>query len=78
MTIATTESTISDHDAAQVERPVTAMRVVAASRRSGVDVLTGEGLAEALRAASVVVDVSDSPSFEEIPTSAFAITTDCS
>jgi uncharacterized protein YbjT (DUF2867 family) len=39
--------------------------VVAASRRSGVDVVTGEGLAEALRGTSVVLDVSDSPSFED-------------
>src|SRR5262245_27085940 len=39
--------------------------VVAASRRSGVDAVTGEGLAEALRDASVVVDVSNSPSFED-------------
>ena len=39
--------------------------VVAASRRSGVDAVTGEGLAEALRGASVVVDVSNSPSFED-------------
>ncbi len=39
--------------------------VVAASRRSGIDVVTGEGLAEALRGASVVVDVSDSPAFED-------------
>jgi uncharacterized protein YbjT (DUF2867 family)/nitrite reductase/ring-hydroxylating ferredoxin subunit len=39
--------------------------VVAASRRSGFDAVTGEGLAEALRGASVVVDVSNSPSFEE-------------
>ena len=39
--------------------------VVAASRRSGVDVATGEGLAEALRDASVVVDVTNSPSFED-------------
>jgi uncharacterized protein YbjT (DUF2867 family) len=38
--------------------------VVAASRRSGVDVVTGAGLAEALRGASVVVDVTNSPSFE--------------
>src|SRR4030095_5581623 len=38
--------------------------VVAASRRSGVDAVTGEGLAEALRGASVVVDVSNSPSFD--------------
>jgi uncharacterized protein YbjT (DUF2867 family)/nitrite reductase/ring-hydroxylating ferredoxin subunit len=39
--------------------------VAAASRRSGVDIVTGEGLSEALRGASVVVDVSDSPSFED-------------
>jgi uncharacterized protein YbjT (DUF2867 family)/nitrite reductase/ring-hydroxylating ferredoxin subunit len=39
--------------------------VVAASRRSGVDAVTGEGLAEVLRGASVVVDVSDSPSFDD-------------
>ncbi|HJZ76500.1 MAG TPA: Rieske 2Fe-2S domain-containing protein [Vicinamibacterales bacterium] len=39
--------------------------VVAASRRSGVDAITGEGLAEALRGAAVVVDVSNSPSFED-------------
>jgi uncharacterized protein YbjT (DUF2867 family)/nitrite reductase/ring-hydroxylating ferredoxin subunit len=39
--------------------------VVAASRRSGVDAVTGEGLARALRGAAVVVDVSNSPSFED-------------
>jgi uncharacterized protein YbjT (DUF2867 family)/nitrite reductase/ring-hydroxylating ferredoxin subunit len=39
--------------------------VVAASRRSGVDVVTGVGLAEALKGAVVVVDVSNSPSFED-------------
>jgi uncharacterized protein YbjT (DUF2867 family) len=39
--------------------------VVAASRRSGVDTVTGEGLAEALNGAAVVVDVSNSPSFED-------------
>jgi uncharacterized protein YbjT (DUF2867 family)/nitrite reductase/ring-hydroxylating ferredoxin subunit len=39
--------------------------VVAASRRSGVDAVTGEGLAEALKGASVVVDVTNSPSFED-------------
>jgi uncharacterized protein YbjT (DUF2867 family)/quercetin dioxygenase-like cupin family protein len=37
--------------------------VVAASPTSGVNALTGEGLAEALKGASVVVDVSNSPSF---------------
>jgi uncharacterized protein YbjT (DUF2867 family)/quercetin dioxygenase-like cupin family protein len=40
-------------------------KVVAASPSSGVNTLTGEGLAEALKGASVVVDVSNSPSFAE-------------
>ena len=39
--------------------------VVAASPSSGVNTLTGEGLAEALKDASVVVDVSNSSSFED-------------
>lgn len=39
--------------------------VVAASPESGVNTLTGEGLAEVLQGASVVVDVSNSPSFED-------------
>jgi uncharacterized protein YbjT (DUF2867 family) len=38
---------------------------VAASPRLGVNTLTGEGLAEALADASVVVDVSNAPSFED-------------
>ena len=38
---------------------------VAASPDSGVNTLTGEGLAEVLKGASVVVDVSNSPSFED-------------
>jgi uncharacterized protein YbjT (DUF2867 family) len=38
---------------------------VPASPNSGVNTLTGEGLAEVLKGASVVVDVSNSPSFEE-------------
>ena len=38
---------------------------VAAAPRSGVNTLTGDGLAEALKGASVVVDVSNSPSFED-------------
>ena len=38
--------------------------VVAASPNSGVNTLTGEGVAEALTGASVVVDVSNSPSLE--------------
>jgi uncharacterized protein YbjT (DUF2867 family) len=39
--------------------------VVAASRSSGVNTLTGEGLAEALAGAQVVVDVANSPSWED-------------
>ena len=39
--------------------------VVAASLDSGVNTLTGEGLAEAIAGAAVVVDVSNSPSFED-------------
>src|SRR5258708_10916281 len=38
---------------------------IAASPNSGVNTLTGEGLAEALKRASVVVDVSNSPSWED-------------
>ncbi|MCK0174981.1 SDR family oxidoreductase [Mycolicibacterium sp. F2034L] len=41
--------------------------VVAASRSSGADVLTGEGLADALAGADVLVDVTNSPSFEDDP-----------
>jgi uncharacterized protein YbjT (DUF2867 family) len=39
--------------------------VVAASPSSGVNTLTGEGLAKALAGAQVVVDVANSPSFED-------------
>lgn len=38
---------------------------IAAAPNTGVNALTGEGLAEVLKNASVVVDVSNSPSFEE-------------
>jgi uncharacterized protein YbjT (DUF2867 family) len=38
---------------------------VAASPDSGVNTLTGEGLAEVLEGAEVVIDVSNSPSFED-------------
>jgi uncharacterized protein YbjT (DUF2867 family) len=41
--------------------------VVAASRGTGADVLTGAGLAEALAGAQVLVDVVNSPSFEDEP-----------
>src|SRR5207253_409204 len=39
--------------------------VVAASPASGVNTITGEGLARALAGAQVVVDVANSPSFED-------------
>jgi uncharacterized protein YbjT (DUF2867 family) len=38
---------------------------IAASPNSGINTLTGEGLAEVLKGASVVVDVSNSPSWED-------------
>jgi uncharacterized protein YbjT (DUF2867 family) len=38
---------------------------LAASPNSGVNTLTGEGLADALAGAAVVIDVSNSPSFED-------------
>lgn len=40
-------------------------QVVAASPRSGVNAVTGEGLAAALTGAQVVVDVSNAPSWED-------------
>jgi uncharacterized protein YbjT (DUF2867 family) len=48
--------------------------VVAASRSSGVDVLTGAGLAEALAGADALVDVTNSPSFEADAVLAFFTT----
>ena len=39
--------------------------VIAASPASGVNTITGEGLNEVLKGADVVVDVSNSPSFED-------------
>ena len=44
---------------------------VAASPSSGVDTLTGKGLAEVLKGAAVVVDVSNSPSFADAPVMEF-------
>jgi uncharacterized protein YbjT (DUF2867 family) len=41
--------------------------VMSASPSSGVNTLTGEGLSEALAGAQVVVDVANSPSFEDKP-----------
>jgi uncharacterized protein YbjT (DUF2867 family) len=45
--------------------------VVAASRQSGVDVLTGDGLADALGSADALIDVVNSPSFEDDPVMEF-------
>lgn len=47
---------------------------VAASRSTGVNVLTGDGLADALTDADVVVDVSNPPSFEADPVLQFFTT----
>ena len=44
---------------------------LAASPNTGVDATTGQGLAEALAGAEVVVDVSNSPSFEDAAVLAF-------
>jgi uncharacterized protein YbjT (DUF2867 family) len=49
-------------------------QVVAASPASGVNTLTGEGLAEALTGAEVVVDVANSPSFEDNAVMDFFVT----
>jgi uncharacterized protein YbjT (DUF2867 family) len=48
--------------------------VVAASPNTGVNTLTGEGLAEALAGARVVVDVANSPSFEDKDVMDFFVT----
>lgn len=45
--------------------------VIAAAPNTGVNTLTGEGLAEALVGAEVVVDVANSPSFEDDAAMAF-------
>ena len=45
--------------------------VVASSRSSGVNVLTGDGLADALAGAEALVDVANSPSFEDGPVMEF-------
>ncbi len=45
--------------------------VVAASPATGVNSVTGEGLAEALKGAQIVVDVANSPSFDDEPVMAF-------
>jgi len=46
-------------------------QAIAAAPSTGVDTITGKGLAEAMAGADVVVDVSNSPSFEERPAMEF-------
>jgi uncharacterized protein YbjT (DUF2867 family) len=48
--------------------------VVAASRSSGVDAITGDGIGDALAGANVLVDVTNSPSFEDEPVMEFFTT----
>ena len=45
--------------------------VIAASPSSGVDALTGAGLAQALNNAAIIIDVSNAPSFEDAAALAF-------
>ncbi len=47
---------------------------VAAAPNTGVNTLTGEGLAEVLKDASVVVDVSNSPNWEDAAVLNFFVT----
>jgi uncharacterized protein YbjT (DUF2867 family) len=47
------------------------LQTVAASRRSSADVLTGDGLVEALSGADVLTDVTNSPSFDDDPVMEF-------
>lgn len=49
-------------------------KVIAASPNTGVNTLTGEGLAEVLVGAEVVVDVANSPSFEDKAVMDFFVT----
>ncbi len=49
-------------------------QMVAASRSSGVDVLTGHGLAHAVAGADVLVDVVNSPSYDDDPVMQFFTT----
>lgn len=48
--------------------------VVAAAPNTGVNTITGEGLAEALKGAAVVVDVSNSPNWDETAVMNFFVT----
>lgn len=48
--------------------------VVGAARSTGVDVLSGDGVADAVAGADVVIDVTNSPSFEDGPVMNFFTT----
>src|SRR5215468_9724669 len=48
--------------------------VLSASPETGVNTVTGQGVSEALRGADVVVDVSNSPSFDDAPALQFFVT----
>lgn len=48
--------------------------VLAASPNTGIDTVTGEGLAQALQGAEILVDVSNSPSLESEPAMDFFLT----
>jgi uncharacterized protein YbjT (DUF2867 family) len=48
--------------------------VVAASRSTGVDALTGDGIGDALAGTDVLIDVTNSPSFEDDPVLEFFTT----
>jgi uncharacterized protein YbjT (DUF2867 family) len=48
--------------------------VIAASPKTGVNTVTGDGLANALKGAEVIVDVSNSPSFEDQAVMDFFVT----
>ena len=45
--------------------------IIAASRKSGIDAVTGRGLKETLAGAAVVIDLANSPSFEDKAVMAF-------
>ena len=51
--------------------------VVAASPKSGINTITGEGLKEAMAGAQVVIDLTNSPSFEDKAVLEFFETSGC-
>lgn len=64
------------HIGSKVVTELTALghEAIPASPRLGINTITGEGLAEVLDGASVVIDVSNSPSFESLPALEFFAT----